>query len=76
MTNAERQAKHRRETVTVTLNDADWSELVNALTVALQSGVVELSDELSSAAQKLFRAGIKRPEAMPKEFVTVTKLKG
>ncbi|UTH73576.1 hypothetical protein [Chromobacterium sp. IIBBL 290-4] len=68
MTNAERQAKHRRESVIVTLNDAEWSEVVSALCrVAVEN--LDVSDEFRSAARKIYRAGISRAESMPAEFL-------
>ncbi|WP_081665936.1 H-NS histone family protein [Pseudogulbenkiania ferrooxidans] len=70
MTNAERQAKHRRECVTVTLNTQEWAEMVDVIRRVCEDSPTA---ELQALGRKVFSRGIRRPEAMPNVFRVVTE---
>ncbi|MEN6079457.1 H-NS histone family protein [Chromobacterium piscinae] len=70
MTNAERQAKHRRECVTVTLNTREWAEMVDVIRRVCEDSP---TTELQALGRKVFSRGIRRPEAMPMVFRDITE---
>lgn len=70
MTNAERQAKHRRECVTLTLSTQEWAEMVDVFRRVCEESPTA---ELQALGRKVFSRGIRRPDAMPKVFRDVTE---